>query len=154
MSKYLKGVYFWGYPWRPCSLPPCQSWQVKDEPYHLKCTWLCKPPQPPPPSISPWAFCVICWDLNLLLLFNKSTAIKIGLQLCFRLPNDIRAWNIFFHDFFFFPPLGFVSPLIPPSNLLLADRRLWFSTSSSPPSKNSSLQRSRSAHLWDCWHED
>lgn len=56
-----------------------------------------------PLSTSPWAFCVICWDLNLLLLFNKSTAIKIGLQLCFRLPNDIRAWNIFWL-FFFFPP--------------------------------------------------
>lgn len=84
----------------PSPLAPSGSCPVEDEPYHLKCTWL-RNPEPPPPSpatpscTSPWAFCVICWDLNLLLLFIKSTAIKIGLQLCLRLPNDIRAWNIF-----------------------------------------------------------
>lgn len=70
---------------------------------------------PSPPKTSPWAFCVICWDLNLLLLFNKSTAIKIGLQLCFRLPNNIRPWNIFWHFVFFFLVVGFLLRLIPSS---------------------------------------
>lgn len=56
--------------------------------HHLKCTLLHNL------CTSPWAFCVICWDLNLLLLFNKSTAIKIGLQLCFHFPDgDITAWT-------------------------------------------------------------
>lgn len=128
-----------------------QSWLVKNEPYHLKCTWL-RNPLRPPLSTSPWAVCVICWDLNLLLLFNKSTAIKIGLQLCFRLPNDIGAWNIFW---LFFPLTCLVFTLshspTPP-----ARRNQTDSTDVSPPHHPNinSLPPSRSVHLWGCWHKD
>ena len=43
----------------------------------------------------PWALAVICRDLNLLLLFNKSTAIKTGLQLCFHPPDHPAAAPMF-----------------------------------------------------------
>lgn len=133
--------------------PLRQSWLVKNEPYHLKCTWL-RNPLRPPLSTSPWAVCVICWDLNLLLLFNKSTAIKIGLQLCFRLPNDIGAWNIFW---LFFPSLVWFLPRLVHPHLLLVETRqtaLMYPPPRPTPPNINSLPPSRSVHLWGCWHKD
>lgn len=110
--------------------------------------------QPVPPfcplTTSPWTFCVICWDLNLLLLFNKSTAIKIGLQLCFCLPNVIIAKDftlcffssclLFFYCFFLLPRLIFFFILLTGQTRM---NLIVHSTPPTPPTKKktSSLEQ-------------